>query len=232
METEKNIFSGIKNKKSILITGIAVIATILLITIFYNVGVSNAKVELENEKVKYEDIVSKIKAKEVDLEGINKEVEKASKELDKVNNQYKEKAELFKEAQAVLDKKDSLEKDLETLQSSIDAKSSRISDLEKQISDKNNELASVEGKIKVAKDDPKNLPAGMFVVGKDIPPGRYKVVAVGRGSNFFVFNSDGSNLVNTIISNTANHGVPEYVTYLAEGYIIEANSPFKYIPIE
>jgi hypothetical protein len=76
------------------------------------------------------------------------------------------------------------------------------------------------------------MPAGQLVVGKDIPAGRYKVTAIGRGDNFFVYNSSGENLVNTIIYSNSDLGVPEYVTLLSDGDVVDAHSPFKYQPVE
>ena len=122
--------------------------------------------------------------------------------------------------------------ELNKLNSELSASKGQITTIESDINAKKDELASLENAIKVKKEEPVQLPAGQLVVGKDIQPGRYKVLPVGRGANFFVYDSNGNTIVNTIIYSNSDLGVSEYVTMLLDGYVIDAHSPFKYVPVE
>lgn len=73
---------------------------------------------------------------------------------------------------------------------------------------------------------PITLPAGKFVVGKDIPSGRYNVTGT---SNFMV---DGSTDVNTILKGPdCTIGVSEYVCTLSDGDSIDAHGSDTFTPV-
>lgn len=219
-----------KSVKRYLTKGRLIAAGVLfvLLLVSYGLGSTFAKIDLADEKVTYDELQEKISdARAEEKEAVQDIRTNISAEEEKLKDKQSE----VKEALAAVANKDRVEEETKKLQGTIDTKKAQISELDGKIAEKTNELKSLEGKVFEAKGAPIQLPAGMLSVGKDIQPGRYKVVPVGRGSNFFVYDSSGSNLVNIIISSVTDHGVPEYVTYLNEGYIIEANAPFKYIPV-
>lgn len=195
-----------------------IVSAILILLIGWGLGESNAKETLDGEKVNYDELVNKIKNKEKELDSLIDEKDSILKEIDE-NKDLIEAAKNYKENKQTLDQE-------------ISTKTEEVKQLDSQITSKQSELASLTGKIQETGDAPKELPAGTFVVGKDIPAGRYKVLPVGRGSNFIVYDENGSNVVNTIVSSVEGHGVPEFVTYLFDNYIIEARSPFQYVPVK
>ncbi|WP_079527836.1 hypothetical protein [Halobacillus hunanensis] len=67
-------------------------------------------------------------------------------------------------------------------------------------------------------------------LGSDIPEGRYQVTNVGRGTNFFVYGSDGYAIVNTILGN--ENGSWDYVFFTEKGNIIETHGKVKLIPVD
>jgi hypothetical protein len=76
--------------------------------------------------------------------------------------------------------------------------------------------------VEEAKSKPITLDAGRFVVGKDVPAGRYKVTPRGAGSNFVTYDTSGVPDVNTILG---SNGVPSYTFAVDDGYIIESEEP-------
>ncbi|PKH10156.1 hypothetical protein CXF70_11425 [Planomicrobium sp. MB-3u-38] len=84
--------------------------------------------------------------------------------------------------------------------------------------------------IKEKDEEPIQLSAGTFIVGQDVPPGRYKAEPVGRGSNFQTYDDSGSIDVNTILGGT--YGEAEYIFYVFDGYIIENHSTATLTPVE
>jgi len=205
---------------------------LLILILGYGVGKSTASVPLDEGKVKYEELQQKIKEKEKELSDLNDEIEEKTEEKENILAEVTENKKTFDEAMKIIDNKVELLEEIKELETQISSKKSEIEKLNADIDSKNAELAKVTGQIKEKEEAPKELSAGQFIVGQDIPAGRYKVVPIGRGSNFVVYDSSGQLFVNTIISNTSGHGVPEYVTYLNDGYIIDSSTPAKYIPVE
>lgn len=61
---------------------------------------------------------------------------------------------------------------------------------------------------------------GNWLVGTDVPAGRYEITGDGSG-NFFVRNESGSSVVNEILDNADDWGVPSITVNLEEGHEIE-----------
>lgn len=228
IETEKNTKKVFTKKRLIIVGG----ALVLFFSAFA-MGSSSAKVDIEEEKVSYEEIQEKIASATVNQKDYEAKVEELQDKIKSEEKKLKDKEKEVSEAFAAIENKSKIEEEANSIQKQIDSKRGEIKSLNKDIEAKKSELASIEGKIVEKKDAPVQLPAGQLVVGKDIQPGRYKVTAVGRGANFMVYDENGSNVVNTIIySNPTSGGVSEYVTHLFDGYIIDAHSGFKYTPVE
>jgi predicted RNase H-like nuclease (RuvC/YqgF family) len=223
-----------KYKKVAIAAGI-----IIVLSIPYSIGSSATKTELNGEMVNYEELAKEVEKAEGYLKDFDEEIDTARLEikevksdLDSVNREYTKRKSEYDEAKIIAEQKDTVLNEITTLNSQMDGKKNELATLDTTIQTKKDELAKLESAIIVKNEEPVQLPAGTLIVGKDIKVGRYKVLPVGRGSNFKVYDSTGSNLYNTIISSTPDHGVPEYVVFLGDGNIIEANSPFKYVPVE
>lgn len=198
----------------------------------YSLGSSNASVTLDGEKAKYEEIKTKISSAKQDETELKDKVTVLQEKVKEINTEYMDRKKEFDEAKKIVENKESVMDELKKINSELSASKGEITTIESEINSKKVELASLESAIKVKKEDPVELPAGQFFVGKDIQPGRYKVLPIGRGANFFVYDSNGNNMVNTIIYSDSSLGVSEYVTMLLDGYVIDARSPFKYVPVE
>ncbi|QHS24564.1 hypothetical protein GWK91_12710 [Virgibacillus sp. MSP4-1] len=72
------------------------------------------------------------------------------------------------------------------------------------------------------------LSAGQYFVGQDFPSGRYKAQG---SSNFFVYDSGGSNIVNTILGG-GSVGRGDYVFFAEDGYYVESSAPVTLVPVQ
>lgn len=221
------------NKKTLIKKSIIpAVAVIVFLSVGYGIGTSNAKTELNGEKRKFEEVAKEVKSAKEALKVYEDQAKQVHVEIVTLNSDYSKRKAEFDEALKASQQKNALTDESAKLSSEIETKKSEIANLDTTIQTKKNEVASLEQVIKEKKEAPIELPAGTFIVGKDLQPGRYKVVPVGRGSNFKVYNSGGTNLYSEIISSVPNHGVPEYIVFLSANDIIEARSPFKYVPVE
>lgn len=222
----------IKNKMYSLKKVLIPLGIVILIVIGYGMGSSAAGTKIDGEKVNYEGLIKMIEDSKEKLEANEKELKskqdavKANKEeLAKVIGDITKERDNLTLGRELFNKKNDLESEITSSQGKLDGIKTEVASAQVQ-------LDGLQSAIKVKKEEPIQLPAGQFVVGKDIKPGRYKVLPVGRGANFMVYDSSGSSVVNTIIYSSGDLGVTEYVTILLDGYIIDAHSPFKYLPVE
>ena len=206
-----------KNKRNWIVIGAVLLGLILGDWL----GSSTVAMQLEEEKVTYDELVAIISEKETELEELENKISQLSSERDSLQKEVDSNKEILADIEEYKANKEEAEQ-LEE----------KISELNNQISEKEEELATLTGKIRETGEKPIELPAGKFIVGHDLPEGRYKILPIGRGSNFAAYNESGELVDNAIISSREGHGVPELVTFLFDGYIIEARSPFKYVPIE
>lgn len=208
-----------------------VAALILIISVSYSIGKNTATISLEKEKVTYDELQNQIKGKESDLSQL-------TKTLTELETTISEKNSTNKELNTEISNKESLLKEVELYSTSKTEKTQEITNLDSEITklsadieSKKTELASVSEAIIKQKAAPIQLSAGQYIVGQDIPAGRYKAIPVGRGSNLFVFDTSGSSVVNTILGNS-DISTPEYVFYAFDDYIIETRAAAQFIPVE
>lgn len=219
MEVETEKVSRFKSKKFWL----KVAAGFILFSIVYGMGSSAAKVELEDTKVKYDELVYEIQTKEDLLSDVEKDLTDLQEDVKKHKSDYEKAMEVVANKQAI-------ESEIATLTKDVDSKKAEITELDKTITTKKGELASIEGSIKAKKDAPKNLSAGTYIVGVDVPASRYKAVPLGNGSNFVVYSASGNLEVNTILGK-GSFDEPEYIFFADEGDVIETHSSVQLIPV-
>ncbi|HEO8419791.1 TPA: hypothetical protein VBX77_001763 [Yersinia enterocolitica] len=184
----------------------------------YTIGNKNAKIVLNEKKATVTELEDHIQTKQNEFNSLDSQV----KEL---KNELSEKQAEINEGLSAINTLEINRNEANDLIDQIESKKEDIKELDSQIQE-------LQGGIKEAKGKHIELPAGKLIVGKDIPENRYKVLPIGSGSNFAVFDEEDSVIDNTIISSSKDHGVPEYIVYLHDGYIIDAQSPFKYVPVE
>jgi uncharacterized protein YlxW (UPF0749 family) len=224
MELERVRVSRLKNWKFWAMA----IGVIIVLSIFYNMGNSNAQIDLGKEKVSYDKLLTKISDKEKELKSLKEETNDAQGKLDDVNKQYSDKQSEFDEAMKVVSNKKTVEDEIVKLSSTVDSKNGEIKKLDSSINKKKGELASITGEIQEKKDAPKILSAGKYTVGKDIPSGRYKAVPNRGSGNFFI--NDGADA--NIMLGKGDFFQSEYVFEVIEGDEIDINLSVKFIPVK
>lgn len=207
-----------------------VAGVVILLVISYIIGTNNAGAEIDGEKVKYDELIKIIDAKQDELSKANADLEDSQGQLEAVKEEISSNQVEIDRANEVLKNEETINEKIDDLNSQLAEKKFEVTQLDASIETKSEELSRLEDGIVKKQEEPIVLPAGQFVVGKDIPAGRYLVTSVGRGSNFFVDDQNGSSVANQIIGTRT--GVSEYVVYLDTGYSIDANASFKFTPIE
>lgn len=205
-----------------------ILAVIIGLIISYSIGASGAKVTIEKEKVTYDELKATIDKKENELIYTKSEVRKG---IDEEQKKLEDKKSEVTETLAMVSKKNELSSEIEKLSKDAEAKKGEAGTLDANIQAKKGELEKLTEGVKAKKEEPRTLNAGQYVVGKDIPSGRYKATATGRGSNFFVYGSDGKAIVNTILGNSSV-GRGDYTFFTSNGDIIRTEESVKLIPVE
>lgn len=194
----------------------------------YSIGSSGATTTINKEKVSYEKLVSEIESKENEL--VNAK-DKTRKGIASEEQKLKGKEAEVKETLALVEKKNEIHADIEKAGKDVEAKKGEITKLDTDINSKKSELEKLSEGVKAKKEEPRTLIAGEYIVGKDIPAGRYKATPVGRGTNFFVYNSSGRAQVNTILGD-GGVGRGDYVFFCDAGNVIKTHGEVKLIPVE
>lgn len=142
--------------------------------------------------------------------------------LGDTEKQLKENENLLTELENYTENKEKLTEDL-------NQKKTELENLNAQISQKQAELNQLTSNIAQAKGQPISLQAGQFIVGKDIPEGRYNVSG---SSNFIVHDGfTGRIKVNTILG-YGYVGDGDYICTLDNGDEINNHAPSTLTPIE
>jgi hypothetical protein len=206
---------------------------------------------LDEEMVKivkeYRDVEEKVKSANKEVDALKKEKDEAIALIDNKAKVEKELAEVnakLKDTQGALDKEladgrkeievklAEAKKGLTDEQAKVKAEQAKVQEVQGQLEDVQSKLATASGQLQKAEGDPKTLGAGQYVVGKDLPEGRYVVTNIGRGTNFFVYDgSTGSSTVNTILGE-GSIGSGDYTFYTADGDIIETRGQVKLTPVK
>ncbi|MGJ9457990.1 hypothetical protein [Oceanobacillus sp. CF4.6] len=223
-----------KTKKFWIITG-AIIGSILLFFIAYVIGESGAVVALEEEKVTYEELTSRMAELEENVTELEGKIADAASTLadtaSKVASEEKtlsDRQDEVEEALALISERDGLVDELTTLESEVDNRQSDVEELDSEILNKQDNLASLEGQILEKSGEPINLLAGEWIVGLDLPAARYQASG---SSNFVVYSAGGGLVVNTILGDSSV-GDGDYVFFAKDGYMIESSAPATLLPVE
>jgi hypothetical protein len=205
---------------------IYVVSGLVILFIGSGIGSSGAKVTLNEKKVNAEQLDKEITSLKADKKKEIGEVSKAKKEHKDIFDTIANKDKAIADQQKAKQDLDVLNGQLKDIQSKIDQANN-------DLKSKQDELASVSGQIVKAQGDPKKLGAGQYIVGKDIPAGRYTAHALGSGSNFFVYDgSSGSAKVNTILGNEAGLGSGDYTFFCSDNDIIETHESVQLTPVQ
>ncbi|WP_079478079.1 hypothetical protein [Halobacillus salinus] len=220
-----------KRKRFWIYTGVCVV----IFVIAYFIGSFRMTALLDDEVLKYDELVAKAESKDKEIQGKERVVEDLQAEIDEMNGkkgqlgeQIESKQSELDEAVSIIESRDSISEEIVKLKDQRKAEDDELSKLKEQVSSKEKELALVTGKIIELQDKPKSLAAGFFTVGTDIPASRYKVTPNGDG-NFFV--NDGMK-VNVMIGRDDDFYLSEYIFYAEEGDVIELTTPATFQPVQ
>lgn len=203
-------------------------AVIVGLVASYSIGANGAKVAIDKEKVTYDEAKKKVEEKENELIYTKSKVKEG---IDAEQKKLDDKKAEVTETLALVDNKNQLKSEVDNLGKDVEAKKGEIGKLDADINSKKAELEKLTTGVKAKSEEPRTLGAGEYVVGKDVPAGRYKATAIGRGSNFVVYSSSGRPTVNTILGDSSV-GVGDYVFSCSNGNVIKTAESVKLIPVE
>lgn len=155
------------------------------------------------------------------------EIEKASSELASVKKDMEKSQALLDELSDYKNKKEELEKEISDFETKVKELTSQTETLNSDISKKQAELDKLTGNILKATGEPKTLPSGDYIVGTDLPKGRY---VVSGSSNFQVYSASGRIQINTILGDSYV-GDGDYTAFLDDGMIMHCAAKTKFTPI-
>jgi seryl-tRNA synthetase len=184
---------------------------------------AEAQVELDGDVLTYKKLDDNLEARKKELKELVDEKIESTRELDAIDEEIDGLREEIEEAIAIYNKREEINKELKTKEDSL-------KDLDEKISEKESELASITGQLKEVGEEPIILSAGHFVVGSDLPPGRY-IAEPNRGrGNFFVRTDGRSKVAVTLGDRDSNES--EYVFFADEGETMELNTSVKFTKVE
>jgi len=147
----------------------------IILGVFLFLAGCSDSVDIDGEKVDYDELQDKIAEKEKELDNIKDSISDAESNLTETESDLSKKKEEFDELISLKGKE-------EELQSKIDESSQQVDDINEKVQERmdkleslEDEIETMEGKVVKAKDDPIKLQPGTYYFGTDIEPGRYKV---------------------------------------------------------
>lgn len=206
------------SKGKLLISVISILLLLVLsVWIGYSIGQKQATVILNDKKSHINDLTAHEKMLNDKIDSINRTHDEL---VDEVNAAYDEMNE-YEEATGDLDEVIAKKKKHENKITKLKDKND---ELQTEVDGKKKELAALTGTIKQEQAKPITLPGGNFIVGKDLPEGRYKITTTTSSMNYFV--NDGE--VNIILGTESGFAEPTYTLDLYEGDKIEQGSSVTY----
>lgn len=199
------------------------IGLILLASVFI-IGKNSATIEIDNERLKYEDVTLLIKDSKEELNGIDSDIEREESKLWDKKSEIEEVLELVENKNEIVEEKDSVKDELGEVKSKVKGK-------KKTLKEKEKELDKLENIITKKEEEPTNLKSGVYIVGEDIEDGRYQASNIGRGTNFFVYNDIGETKVNTILGDS-DIGSGDYIFFANDEDVIETSGEVNLTPVE
>ncbi|RBP36558.1 hypothetical protein [Garciella nitratireducens] len=182
------------------------------------------------QKLGYNNARMVLKDKKLTVQQIEKEISDLKEQKISKEEEFKKIEDRYQEAKSLIGQKEELEKNIKNLEKSIQEKKEEDSSLDTKLADKQKELEFLTNGIIQKKKEPRVLSAGEFIVGKDIPAGRYKIEPNNGSGNYFVNEGRKANIILGNQSNTMY--LKEYILELDEGDSISATLSTKYTLIE
>ncbi|MED3976093.1 hypothetical protein P4639_22105 [Priestia megaterium] len=193
-------------------------------TLAYQIGNEESMVRISDKTYTYGEILEMTDDANAKLDSIKKEIKEQESKLDGKEKEVSEALEAVK-------KKDLIEEKNKKAEALLDKKGKELEALYDKVDEKNNELKNVSNDVVEAESAPIELTAGDYIIGDEIPAGRYKATNVGRGTNLIVTDPDtGIPSVNTILGDTEGIGRGDYVFNAEEGQKLNTRGAIKLFP--
>lgn len=180
-------------------------------------GSNSARVELENEKLTYSEIVNEIETKLDEKEIIEKDIVKIKETLEENEEKYQE----YKET----------EENHETIKDRLSENEEKLTEVTEELEEKQAELNRITGNIYEVKDVAYTLKPGDYKAGIDIELGRYTFSPIDTQVQLVVKNSIGTKKVDEVLGYGIND-VPNYTFDLAEGGTVKIDGTVQVQPLE
>ena len=202
---------------------IGIAGVIVLMALSFFIGTQTQKGKVDGAMKSYNEIVMEIEEKE---EKVKELKEKSVEKTEEVASLQSE----LTEAEDIIDEKNKAVNKIAGLNDELKSKQDEVNALDAQIKEKNDKLSKLTGQVEESGSQPIHLNAGEFYVGSDLPEGRYKATATGRGSNFVVYDETGYPEVNTILGDSVV-GTGDYTFTAQDGWMIKTQEAVKLIPL-
>lgn len=217
-----------KPKKILYIVGAIVLIFIVGVGAYF-IGTKSATATIENEVYSLDNIRIKQEGEQKELDNLIKESENKGTDISGLQSELSALNTELKEAQELISTKESTEKEIAQLKTDKETKDSELKTVSDNIATQTTELEKLEHTVIALKKEPREIPAGQFVVGTDIEAGRYRIEPVSGAGNYFV---DGGSSVNIILGTNDDYDLSEYVLNLKDGDNIDQTLPVKYTAVE
>lgn len=224
---EKQGGKKLKSKKVLYIIGVIVLIAIVGVGAYF-IGTKSATATIENEVYSLDNIRIKQEGEQKELDNLIVESENKETEISGLQSDLSALNTELKEAQELISTKETIEKEIAQLKTDKESKDSELKIINENIATQNTELERLEHTVIALKKEPREIPAGQFVVGTDLEPGRYRIEPVSGQGNYFV---NGGGDVNIILGNS-EWDLSEYVLDLNDGDSIDQTLPVKYTAVE
>ncbi len=130
----------------------------------------------------------------------DEELNKSKQDLETTKNELEKNKEILGELKEYVSNKEKLDTD-------YSKKSDELNSINTQITSRQAELDKLTGAVTEAKSAPKQFSTGVYIVGEDLPAGKYDIQWVSGSGNFF---GNGSPSIIEIFSNRDDFGIKTY----------------------
>ncbi|MBP1968160.1 septal ring factor EnvC (AmiA/AmiB activator) [Virgibacillus natechei] len=198
---------------------------ILLVTaLIFLVGCSEATAEVEGEAVNYENLKSMNEEAKEELSELGEQIEGAENDLSSIRSELNNEESEFEALIKLAENQEEVEEEVSEAESTLE-------NLQEDIESAEDELEELEGSVVEKKEEPTTISAGHYIVGEDIPAGRYVAESSGGGGNFSSHNTSDRLNFSTILGD-GERRESEYVFWAESGDQLKLGVSINFTEIE
>lgn len=216
-----NTYVGVEDMKRLLL----LLPLLLLVACQSSVDIEGEKVTYDELQEKLEELRDDIQEKGSRQEDLKERITKRTTELGELTEKHRKDEKKYDELEELATNQKDNEKELAKNKKKLDEVKDSIEKKEKQ-------LESLKGDIAKAKDEPIKVSPGFYYFGTDIDEGRYKLTAQeGQRGNVFVRGENSRGYVGETFGK-GEHAIEEFTFEASEGDELEATIPIYLYPVE